>query len=89
MVYVVHVIWGQCVGKFMVCVVHVIRNKGDSVWKFMVCVVHVIRGTVCVEIYGLCGTRNKGTVCVEIYGLCGARNKGDSVCGNLWFVWCT
>ena len=68
----------------------------------MVCVVHVIRGTVCVEIYGLCGTRNKGTVgkfmvCVVhvirgqwgIYGLCGARNKGDSVCGNLWFVWYT
>ena len=31
----------------------------------------------------------RGTVCVEIYGLCGTHNKGDSVCGNLWFVWYT
>ena len=33
----------------------------------MVCVVHVIRGTVCGEIYGLCGTRNKGTVCGNLW----------------------
>ena len=51
----------------------------------MVCVVHVIRGTVCVEIYGLCGTRNKGdSVCGNLWFVWCARNKGDSVCGNYW-----
>ena len=52
----------------------------------MVCVVHVIRGTVCVEIYGLCGTRNKGTV--GKFMVCVVHViRGQW--GNLWFVWCT
>ena len=54
----------------------------------MVCVVHVIRGTVCVEIYGLCGTRNKGDS-VGKFMVCVVHVIRETVWGNLWFVWYT